>query len=710
MNLKKIFIILLAVLLPLPAAANTKTEQIKFHTMAENVDLPHITAVPKIDGLFEKDIYKNFVLYDNFFQMIPKYNTPASEKTQVFLAFDDENLYFAFKAFYRNPKIIRTSISRRDKFENNDFIRIIIDPFVTRIKGMLFSVNPNGIQKDAIYDEMPGSERFDWTWDALFYSAGKIYDWGYFVEIKIPFKSLRFPAGKKIQKWGIHLMRWIAHKSEYDSLFFIDRTKRGWLNQQPMLVISKNIKPGLHVEVVPSVTTLVNKGEDAEYNAGASFKYNISSDTTLDFTYNPDFSHIEADAGQININQRYALYYEEKRPFFLESKEIFKTPIEVFYSRRIATPRFGGKITGRSGRSTFGLVSGYDTGSFMNLSNVPAGGEEKAWNNSFRYKYEFTRENSIGMFVTDKRWQGDNYNTVFGLDSHIKHKGFMGDFQALLSKTRFGDKTEGQAYYGLLSYENEHIHGNFLTEHYSPRFDAQIGFIQRTDMRRYRGYLDYIFLPEKKHFVNGGPSIAYDYITDWSGEVMDKHLSLGFQFQTYRFTNIKAVYNRYYEKFYGVGFDKNYLEFLITSSPLKFLTFGTYAMIGDGIFYSPNPFLGYNRLVAFWSTLLPTQRFAISADLTSNYFYFEKGGNLMYKMNIYRLKAVYYFTRNLSLRTIWEYNNFYDKHYGNVLLSYEYNPGTVFYLGYSTDRIYNAGMLEDTTYSIFLKISYLFRK
>lgn len=82
----------------------------------------------------------------------------------------------------------------------------------------------------------------------------------------------------------------------------------------------------------------------------------------------------------------------------------------------------------------------------------------------------------------------------------------------------------------------------------------------------------------------------------------------------------------------------------------------------------------------------------------------------MYKMNIYRLKAVYYFTRNLSLRTIWEYNNFYDKHYGNVLLSYEYNPGTVFYLGYSTDRIYNAGMLEDTTYSIFLKISYLFRK
>ncbi|MCX6581467.1 MAG: DUF5916 domain-containing protein [Candidatus Aminicenantes bacterium] len=718
------FVVFLLTLHFVAPAEETQENACGFHARDEQIVLPYIPSPPRIDGIFEEEIYRDFLKLGNFFQVSPKYNQPGSEKSEAFLGCDDKNIYLAVKAYTGNPQKIRASVARRDSIENDDRIELILDTFVTRQRGFAFAVNPYGVQMDGIFDEAIDEVNMDKSWDAQFFSGGHIYDWGYFVEMKIPFKSLRFPREKDIQGWGFNITRFIQDNQEMDFLFYWDRTDRSWMSQEGKLIIGAPIKPGLHLEWVPYISTLKNKNEDLKLNSGFSFKYGINTDATLDLTYNPDFSHIEADAWQINVNQRYALYFEEKRPFFLEGKEIFKTPLELFYSRRVAVPRFGAKVTGKTGKSSFGLFSAYDTASFRSVWDVPEGGEEKAFATVFRYKYEFRKENYFGLLITDKRGEERSYNSIIGLDAHLKHKNFIGDFQAVTVKTDQEDKitqqekkATGQAYYGSFSYADEHLQASVFTEQYSPEFDAQLGFINRVDMKRYGARLGYNFLPEKSYFVLGGPRINYEYITDWKGGVQDKCLMFKFVCRTYKNTMASVFLEKNFERYKGVDYDKNLWGFNIQSAPFKYLAFSAFVTFGDGVHYGDNPYPGYRTTVMFTSTFLPAPRISILTDWTSEYFYRSKGEEVAYKINIYRVKLTYLFNRNLSVRTIWEFNDLEKKYYSDVLLAYEYTPGTVFYLGYSSDAIkegtpgkINKFWLGKDSYSIYFKFSYFFKK
>lgn len=720
-----VFFILLLLILHFPMPAEDTIGG--FHSKDEKIVLPCISSPPMIDGVFDEEIYRDFFKIGDFFQVSPKYNQPGSEKSEAFLACDDKNIYLAVKAYTRDRKKIRASIARRDSIESDDRIELILDTFVTKQRGFAFAVNPYGVQMDGIFDEAIDEVNMDKSWDGQFFSGGHIYDWGYFVEMKIPFKSLRFPRGKNIQQWGFNITRFIEDNQEINFLFYWDRTDRSWMTQEGKFIIPTPIKSGLHMEFVPYISTLKNKTEDLKLNSGFSFKYGISTDITLDLTVNPDFSHIEADAWQIDINQRYALYYDEKRPFFLEGKEIFKTPLELFYSRKVAVPRYGTKVTGKTGKFSFGLFSAYDTASSrkINSDGKEIYIEEKVFATVFRYKYEFKKENYIGLLITDKRGEKRSYNNIISFDAHLKQKNFIGDFQGVTAKidqdnifTKKREKNTGQAYFGSFSYADEHFRASILTNQFSPGFDAQLGFVERVDIRKYGAELSYDFLPEKPYFIQGGPRIGYEYITNWQGGITDRSLKLKFVCRTYKNTTVSVFLQKTFERYLNVDYDKNIWGFYVFTAPSKYLSFCARGASGDGVRYDLTPpHLGYSTSFAFTSTFLPTPRISLLTDLTSQYFYRSKGEDMEYKINIFRVKLTYLFNRNLSVRTIWEYNDYYKKHYSDVLLAYEYTPGTVFFLGYSFDS--KKELFSEITqkieeiknyYTIYFKFSYFFKK
>lgn len=729
-NVGQLTVFFVMLLLTLHFVAPAEENLGGFHSKDEKVVLPCIASSPRIDGIFEEEIYRDFLKLANFFQLMPKYNQPGSEKSEAFLGYDDKNIYLAVKAYTRDPHKIRASIAKRDNIDNDDRIELVLDTFVTKQRGFAFAVNPYGVQMDGIFDEAIDEVNMDKSWDTQFFSGGRIYDWGYFVELKIPFKSLRFPRGKDIQGWGFNITRFIEDNQETNFLFFWDRTDRSWMTQEGKLIIDAPIKPGLHLEWVPYISTLKNKEKDLELNGGFSFKYGINTDSTLDLTLNPDFSHIEADAWQIDINRRYAIYYDEKRPFFLEGKEIFKSPLELFYSRRVYTPRFGAKVTAKTGNSSFGLFSAYDTASFRHVDDIKKGGKEKAFATVFRYKYEFKKENYVGLFITDKRGEGSSYNNIIGLDAHLKHKNFISDFQAVTAKTDQEDqedqegrspgqreKRTGQAYYGSFSYADEHLQASVFTEQYSPGFDAQMGFVDRVDIRRYGALLGYDFLPEKSYFLQGGPRFNYEYAIDWRGVVQDKRANFRFICKTYKNTMASVFLEKNFERYEGVGYDKDIIwGFSVQSAPSKYLSFCASYILGDDVQYEEQ-YLGYKKSFKFTSTILPMPRLSILADWDSAYIYWGKGEELAKKSNVFRVKLTYLFNRSLSVRTIWEYNDFKKNHYGDVLLAYEYTPGTVFYLGYSYDSekeivakdIRENRVIKDY-YTIYFKFSYFFTR
>jgi hypothetical protein len=727
-NVGQLTVFFVVLLLTLHFIAPAEETVCAFHPKDEKIVLPFISSPPRIDGGFDEDVYSNFLKLDNFFQLTPKYNQPGSERSEVFFGYDAKNIYLAVKAYTRDPRKIRASLTRRDNIDNDDRIELIVDTFVTRQRGFAFAVNPYGVQMDGIFDEAVDEVNMDKSWDAQFFSGGRIYDWGYFVEMKIPFKSLRFPCGKEIQNWGFNITRFIQENQEMDTLFSWDRTNRSWMSQEGKLTIEAPVKPGLHLELVPYISAVKNKVDELELNSGFSFKYGINSDTTIDLTYNPDFSHIEADPWQIELNLKYALYYDEKRPFFLEGKEIFQTPLELFYSRRVYTPKCGIKLTAKTGKSSLGLFSAYDTASFRDLSKTSEGGQEKAYATVLRYKYQFRKENYLGLFITDKRSEGHSYNTVVGLDAHLKHKNFIGDFQAVKMKTDQENiieksmgprvKSTAEAYYGSFSYADAHLQASVLTEQYSPDYDAQLGFFNQSNIRRYKAKIGYDFLPEKPYFVQGGPRFNYEYAEDWKGVVLDRRAIFKFVCRTYKNTIASLFMEKSFERSWrGIGYDKDIVwGFNLQSAPSKYLSFSASYVIGDDVQYEEE-YLGYKKSFIFTSTFLPMPRLSILADWSSAYIYLGRGEALAKKTNIYRVKATYLFNRCLSIRTIWEYDDFRKKHYSDALLAYEYTPGTVFYLGYSYDskkEILSENSNQPTMikdyYAIYFKFSYFFKK
>jgi Domain of unknown function (DUF5916)/Carbohydrate family 9 binding domain-like len=414
--------------------------------------IPKLSVPIVIDGRPDEESWKNAAVFKDFYQTNPGDNIAPSKPTEAYMMYDEKNLYIAFKCWDEKDQI-RATVAKRDEVFGEDNVRMWLDTYNDQRRAYVIGFNPFGIQQDGIFTEGQGA---DFSVDIVMESRGVIEDWGWSVEAKIPFKSLRYAAGKG-KMWGFNVARNIDRfNDEFDQWLPDDRNVSGFLIKHGKISGLDDVKFERTLEVVPSVTfsetgsrkrtipisTLNQNGYDPVFNPGGirdsgrfvngglradlgvNLKYTLTPNITLDAAVNPDFAEIEADAPVVSANQRFPIFFEEKRPFFLEGKEIFESPLSPFYSRTIIDPDFAAKLTGKIDKTSFGFLAASD--------NAPGNYSEDERNDRFiRPRInEFLDKNAFFSVLRLKRDFGANNNVGFFGTARIfpKNRNFLGGF------------------------------------------------------------------------------------------------------------------------------------------------------------------------------------------------------------------------------------------------------------------------------------------
>ena len=701
--------------------------------------VPLFENPPKIDGKLDDLFWETGAILENFTQYEPLEGSKPTEKTVAYIGYDKNNLYIAVRCYDSNPKAVRACLTQRDQVTGDDEITVYLDTFNDKKRAFAFLVNPCGVQSDGIYVESGGGrrgrggggggfDRIDKNWDTYFTTDANMDDEGYTVEMAIPFKSLRFPHSQQ-QLWGMQIKRNIRRKNEEIYWYPRSRDINGFLIQAGTIQIDGSLNKGKNFEVMPVVTGLKERESKFEPEAGLNLKYGITSDLTADAAINPDFSQVEADMPQIAVNQRYALYYPEKRPFFLEGKDYFDTPLELMYTRTIVDPAWGFKLTGKIGKTTMGILSTYD----LNATSIDNPEDEdedededeeddiiqKGYVNVFRLKQDLFTESYIGLIITDKeiRESGgasiSDYNRVGGVDGHFKFwNNYRFSFLVVGSQTKVGEYKSSLIPAAQFNFSARGRHLSFSANysHIPPDFEASSGFFRRKDIKSFNSRLGYAFLPMNDLIVDIRPSLQYRRIYDFNNVLTDEEYEFSFFMSGWRGTFISAGISHNFERYEGIDFRKNNFRTWIRSEPLSWFSGGLNFSIGDSIYYDEDPYLGFKYSYGFNMTFKPITNLRLFYNFRNDTFYKSKGGELEYRVNIFTQRISYQLTRHLSLRLITDFNDYDKQLYNSILLSYQLNPGTVFYVGIDDNQEQDdRGIYRVEGRYFFVKFSYWWR-
>ncbi|MFZ5981493.1 MAG: carbohydrate binding family 9 domain-containing protein, partial [Candidatus Zixiibacteriota bacterium] len=386
-----------------------------------------------IDGNLDDPGWQRASNSDNFVERHPGDNIEPLVETKVMITYNQDYLYVGFIC-HDDPATIRATMCQRDQFYNDDAVAVMIDTYRDATWAYEFFVNPYGVQKDFLWTNITGE---DSGYDLIWKSAAKITPDGYQVEMAIPFNSIRFP-NHDVQNWKMDFWR-IHPRESYHQYSWTanDRNEQCWPCKWGTISGIRDVQPGKGIEILPSwianqrgnITDAYDpktpfENEDVKGEMSLGGKYSINSDITFEATYNPDFSQIEADAGQIDVNSPVALFLEERRPFFQEGRDIFRTLFNSLDTRTIHDPEFAAKLTGRSGKYRFGFISAVDENSFYTIpleeTMVWPFGIGKSYVNVFRAMRSFGENSQLGFIVNDRRFEAGGYNTVLALDQQIR--------------------------------------------------------------------------------------------------------------------------------------------------------------------------------------------------------------------------------------------------------------------------------------------------
>ena len=720
---------------------------------------------PEIDGRLDDSVWETAAHITDFVQIAPVEGAPASEDTEVWMAYDADHLYFAFYAHYTRPETMRINRADREEIRGDDRMAILFDPFLDQQRAYQFEVNGYGVQADSLVNAdgstgfsrssgsgsasrgsgprrsggsgMSSSGQFgirgDDSWNALFDSGGQVVADGWTAEMRIPFKSLRYPsrpAGVG-HRWGFQITRVIRDKSEAQSWSPISRGVAGQLTQFGTLEGLSDMSLSRNLELLPEVTGFrlgsldTGSGEystdDPTGELGFGVKYGITPNLTADMTYNPDFSQIESDRPQIETNQRFALFYPEQRPFFLEGQEIFQTatPLTLVHTRTIVDPRFGGKVTGKVGQTTLGVVVADDeaAGRLDDTAHPQYG--TTAQTVLGRARYDFYAESYLGAIMTAREF-GADHNRVAGVDGRFR-LGRTHRISFLAAGSETEDETlgslSGTAFEADFSKQGRNVSYNVAHSRIDPGFLTSTGFLPRVDLQQTSGSAGYRWWPEST-LMTWGPSVTYLRLYDHSGVLQDEQIQAMANFSFRNNMAITGMVNRDLERYGAIDFRKTGFGFFGVMSARILSIYGGYNW-GDGILYdSDSPYLGWSTVGNVNFRFQPTSRLRTEFNMVSSDFVEPISQTDIFNVKIFRTRTTYQFTDRLLARYIMEHNTAAATLGNNVLFTYRVNAGTVIFLGY--DDRYRQGMLIDsllfpttemlrTNRAFFGKISYLFR-
>lgn len=409
------------------------------HTLFSQESFKSVNATkapaPRIDGILNDSEWLHGGLATGFIQRDPEEGEPATEKTEAYFLYDEENLYVGIKCFDSEPDKIKNNIASRDAFIESEYISLSFDTFHDHMNAFQFGTNPTGTKKDGRRFE---DDQYDGSWNGVWWVESNVVEDGWIAEFKIPFSTIKF-AGKAESVWGLNIMRVIPRKKEYSHWQNVTRDDGVRVSKFGHLENLKNIKSGLNLEVLPYLTSRIQKDRISSFRTknengitGLDVQYGITTNLKATLTVNPDFAQIEADEDLINLT-RYPLYLPEKRPFFTEGASIFQTPgsyrffqiyCTPFYSRRMNEPVYGLKINGKIGKWNTGILhvlNDNDVGMKrrMKKGEIPEDTKPQAYYNIFRLSRDIFTKSQIGLIAMSKEYAG-KYNRQFGIDGHMR--------------------------------------------------------------------------------------------------------------------------------------------------------------------------------------------------------------------------------------------------------------------------------------------------
>lgn len=702
----------------------------------------------KIDGKLNDEAWQGALQLDLPYETWPGENTPAPVRTECYLTYDRSNLYVGFRAFEPHPKKIRAYYFDRDKILFDDFVAIFLDTFNDERRAYGFRSNPLGVQFDDIRTRSNTSPGGGTTmaWDAIYNSAGKIYDWGYAVEMAIPFNQLRFQRKKGDQIWGINVRRiyprnWL-HTLDHIKL---DRNNDCLMCQYVKIKGFEGLTPGHNVELVPTLTATrtdersdMPAGEFEKRNQdiepGLTVRWGIGQNLTLNGTVNPDFSQVEADSLQLDINEPFALSYDERRPFFYEGADYFNTFFNALYTRTMRSPDWGFKLTGKAGANTIGAYVVRDE--VTNLIFPGAYGSITTslgmnnFSSAFRYKLDLGRNYTIGLLLTDR--EGDDYfNRMGGFDGEFRFsKKDRFRFQFLGSSTRYPGEVAAQ--FGQeagdfdgtaldLRYTHDTRNWDFSVgyQDLSEGFRADLGFMPQVNYRQGDVTTGYTWYGGRKSwFRQLALSGAFNYSSNQDGDLVASGANLQFRYDGPWQSMVIVAAGKTREMYNTVEFDQFNGYAYLLMRPTGKLEFSILGHFGDRIDYA-NTRLGQRVRLNPSLVIKPGKHMRMEFFHIYERLWVDSGR--VYTANISQLTGIYHFSVRAFFRAILQYRD-YDYNAGNytfpiapqvrrffiqLLFSYKINPRTVLFLGYSDNYLGSQDFdLTQENRTFFVKVSY----
>lgn len=712
----------------------------------------YITSDFDITGTLSNSIWEQATPVYISHEIQPNDQVPALVNTEVRVLYSKNYLYVGFVSEDPNPGKIRASITDRDESSQDDFVGLFLDPFSNNQQVYEFFVNPLGIQMDGIRS----GNNEDMSFDALWYSEGAISDSGYTATIKIPFKSLNFPK-RDIQNWSVQFIRNYPRNSRYQMAWTnVSANNPCMMCQNGTLTNLQGLDSSNTIELLPYAMGFQNSSIEDPGNPssgldhgpldgriGGSVSYSPTSAISLDAVVNPDFSQVETDAAQIGVNETFALFFPEKRPFFLKGADLFRTREDLFYSRMINHPLAAGKFTRNNAKYSLAFLSAYDRetpfiipgkfGSSLVRSEV------NAYSNILRGKYNLNDESYIGGLVTTRN-QGEGANYVGSIDwrlllaNHYYFNGQIGysNTRELNDPVLFNDPRtfgrssydaafNGEQYSGSLinaEFERQAKYYNFSFSYasFSPTFQSQGGFINRTDRRQFEASQSFSYYPDRQWLSKGDISVSGTWRYDFAGRFQERYIFLrnsnNFAGQTNISLSFLPVNDERFRGEYFTGMHRLMID--ANTRPVDGLSLGGNVDFGRYVNRTQNPTMGKGYNISADATIKPTSQLQFDLSYSYSTLSSVNGSENYYSGDVMRLTSRYNFSRRLFTRLITQYDSFSEQIQVYPLVYYKANPFTKFYIGMTDylNKYDEAGGFDgyrETNRQFFVKFQYLIR-
>ncbi len=723
-------------------------------------------SVIEVDGILAPGEWDDAQVIPLRWEVDPGENERASVETTCRIARDEENLYLGCRASDPDPERIRAYVTDRDGIDGHDRIVLLLDPFRDARRGFVFGVSALGVQSDAFFNQQGtgfmgggGDPLRDPSWDAIWQSAGRIGDGGYSVEAAIPFRSLRFPRDEDAEAWGMLISRHWPRSSAVELRSApLDRSDSCVLCQADRLAGLEGVSPGRNVQLSPTLTASRSDGpaeeggglESGPLNgeAGLDARWSPRPSLTLNLTANPDFSQVEADAAQLEVNQAFALFFPEKRPFFQEGADVFQTPIQALFTRSMADPSAGAKLTGKLGANAVGAMLVRDEvngriipgreGSSSALEETPV------TTGVARLRRDLGESSTLGGLAVLREGAG-YHNRVAGVD------GFFQPLPTVTARAQYlrswtadraaepigaaaagigaADSFSGDAFQGHLRYASRDWILNSDLRYRGDGFRADAGFVPQVGVRGGNASVQRRFWGERgSWFTRLTGQIGFWSNRTLDDDVLAEGIWLGGTYQGPGQLSVTYFPNIFREGFRGEVYDMVTHFFNVSARPSGTLTARLNGQLGGAVDFANARKADQVRLSPGIELRLGRRTFL---DLSHTYQRLESAddGREIFTAHLSEVRAVYNFSARAFLRGVVQHR-LTDRNpavyaaevptrrrtvFSQLLFSYKVNPQTVFFLGYTDDR---AGLsletdrrlrIEPTGRTLFVKVGYAWR-